>query len=219
MKTKTICENCIHREVCLRKVLTIKPLDECHFRETEASIAEPCLKKAEDIYQKGLDDAWACARKIMLNESDGGLPIKELDKIFAKGSYCILTDFSASEAIEKIKKYEEKSCLTCKWDVNNYRKYNIDRDKKEYHCRKCFKRSGYEVAPVEDEIKVGDEVSDCGLKSVVVRVCDDCIYTVTRWGTTPKYDKKHNNLKKTGRHFSQIVEVLEQMKKENNNEQ
>ena len=172
MKTKTICDECIHKETCLRKMLTIKPLDDCHFKETEADISEPCLKKAEDIYQKGLDDAWTCARKIMLNESNGGLPVKELDKIFNKGSYYILTDFSASEAIEKIKNYE-------------------------------MKKPG--------NFQVGDEVmSHITCKKGYVTGIDDTELCVLYPDGMVGHSSKQT-YKKTGKHNSKIVELLNSM--------
>ena len=63
-----------------------------------------------------------------------------------------------------------------------------------------------------DEIKVGDEIDHQGLRSVVLSISDECIYTLSRVGTTPTYKKCNPNIKKTGRNFPQIAEVLEQMK-------
>ena len=67
---------------------------------------------APTYYEKGLNDAWEAARRIVL-PSDcyaNGLygSIKEifgLNDYLARG---VFTDFSASEAIAKIKEYEEK---------------------------------------------------------------------------------------------------------------
>ena len=64
---------------------------------------------AQKAYQKGLDDAWECARKLMLSSYvDGGIASTEIVKIFGVRPYYTLKDFSASEAIAKIKEYEEK---------------------------------------------------------------------------------------------------------------
>ncbi len=64
------------------------------------------IRKA--YYQKGLDDAWECARKINCIPSDGGMSGIELDDIFNMDNNCtIMKIFSASEAIEKIKAHEE----------------------------------------------------------------------------------------------------------------
>lgn len=60
-------------------------------------------------YQKGLDDAWECARKINCIPSDGGISGIDLDDIFNIDSNCtIMKDFSASEALKKIKAYEDE---------------------------------------------------------------------------------------------------------------
>ena len=69
----------------------------------------------------------------------------------------------------------------------------------------------YEKKKKDDEIKVGDEVDHDGLKCVVVKVWQDCICTISQVGTTPSYTDK-SVLKKTGRHFDAIVEVLQQLK-------
>lgn len=62
----------------------------------------------------------------------------------------------------------------------------------------------------EDEIKVGDEVDHDGLKCVVVKVWQDCICTISQVGTTPSYTDK-SVLKKTGRHFDAIEELINQI--------
>lgn len=65
----------------------------------------------EESYQKGLNDAWECVRKIQMEEEDGGMPIDALEKAFGVqifSPYATFRDFTASEAIAKIKGYEEK---------------------------------------------------------------------------------------------------------------
>lgn len=54
-------------------------------------------------YEKGLEDAWECAKRIALNLCDGGIGVGR------DVSYKILKNFSAQEAIDKIKAWEEKS--------------------------------------------------------------------------------------------------------------
>ena len=77
-------------------------------------------KKIEEAYKNGLNDAWGCARKIMLNKVNGGLPTEEHSKIFGYvATFEVLKNYTASEAIAKIKEYEEKDkhkCKECKWD-------------------------------------------------------------------------------------------------------
>ena len=60
-------------------------------------------------YERGLNAAWECARKLILSESYGGLELYEIEKIFGDGNYPgIIRTFSASECMAKIKEYEEK---------------------------------------------------------------------------------------------------------------
>ena len=57
-------------------------------------------------YQRGLDDAWEAARKIVLDE---GIDMDTLCTIFRRGcSDSIIKDYSAAEVIEKLQAYEEK---------------------------------------------------------------------------------------------------------------
>ena len=57
-----------------------------------------------DRYQDGLDDAWEAARKIQL------MSPKDLNELFSYGDLeRISVNFSASEAIEKLKALEEKN--------------------------------------------------------------------------------------------------------------
>lgn len=140
---------------------------------------EECIKDQQNQYMKGLNDAWECAKKIAVSSNDGGFDLDELNDIFHTRSVtATMSNYSASEAIEKIKTYEE--------------------------ARK--------------QIRVGDEliyISDdgCGRRYIVthiinlhfVDVIDEC------GGTT------YINIemcKKTGRHFSQVEELLKQMQEE-----
>ena len=68
------------------------------------------LKHAKDTaYKRGLDDAWEAARKISVIELNGGLTGKELMKIYGTMDiHKIYDDNTASEAIDKLKAYEEK---------------------------------------------------------------------------------------------------------------
>lgn len=66
-------------------------------------------KKIYTSYQEGLSDAWEAARKICLNDSDGGLTIAEIAKIFDVSYYRdAMKKYSAHEAIEKIRQYEQE---------------------------------------------------------------------------------------------------------------
>lgn len=64
-------------------------------------------KEIQEVYQRGLSDAWEAARKICANWciSDDDLAL-----IFGKGKTIddIMREFTATEAIEKIRQYEQK---------------------------------------------------------------------------------------------------------------
>lgn len=83
-------------------------------REEESKSARMIVDYDADLlkttYEEGLNDAWEMARKIRLYPSDGGISIEDLGKIFGNQThYDILRDYSAQEAIEKIKAWEDKN--------------------------------------------------------------------------------------------------------------
>ena len=62
-----------------------------------------------EFYQKGLEDAWKAARRIVVDTNHGGIALGTLGEIFGAQSYTyIMTDNTAQEAIDKIKAYEHK---------------------------------------------------------------------------------------------------------------
>ena len=63
------------------------------------------LKKAKE---SGLSEAWECAKKLMLSTEDSGIDTEKIKEIFGYSYYYVLKDYSASEAIAKIKEYEER---------------------------------------------------------------------------------------------------------------
>ena len=67
--------------------------------------AEVC-KLAHEV---GQNDAWECARKICLDKEDGGISSDELMEIFNVGcDSTVFKKYSASEAIAKLKDYEQQ---------------------------------------------------------------------------------------------------------------
>lgn len=148
-------------------------LDSLHQAITPAE--DGLVDKAEvaEAYNKGLQDAWELARKIVLDVSKGGIPERNMRSMFGEKWTVsdILKNYTPQEVLAKLEAYEKE----------------------------------------QNEIKVGDVVSNDGLKSVVVRVVEDKIYTVTSIGTTPSYafdDIK--KLKKTGKHID-IQNILQQI--------
>ena len=77
------------------------------YTEAEAKYREIRDKLEKDAYQRGLNDAWECARTIFCT-SHG-----ELERIFDleeddNGLLWVYHEYTASEAIEKIRQYEQK---------------------------------------------------------------------------------------------------------------
>lgn len=63
----------------------------------------------EESYQRGLEDAWKCARRLLFNVEDGGMSTSELCEIFHRnGFYSILKDYSVQEAMKRIEDYEKQ---------------------------------------------------------------------------------------------------------------
>lgn len=62
-----------------------------------------------EAYNKGLQDAWEAAGKLIKPSFDGGIPLDDIDRIFCSSSFTkIFDDIKASQAIERIKAYETK---------------------------------------------------------------------------------------------------------------
>ena len=72
------------------------------------------LHEGNDIgYKDGVNDgrneAWEAARKIVLSPDEGGTSLPDLFAMFGNGSMqSVFRNYSASEAIAKLKAYEEK---------------------------------------------------------------------------------------------------------------
>ena len=75
---------------------------------------------AEKAYQRGLNDAWAVARKIALDKEDGGLDTVAYCETFGygKGFGAVLKTFTASEAVEKIRQYEQEKDKQARIEYN-----------------------------------------------------------------------------------------------------
>ena len=74
--------------------------------EAESEYRDLLDKAKNEAYQRGLEDAWWAARKIVCDES---FDWNTLLHIFDSRSFDIIfRNFSASEAVAKLKAYEEK---------------------------------------------------------------------------------------------------------------
>jgi hypothetical protein len=73
-------------------------------------VKDDVLHPADDAYNKGLNDAWNLAKKIVLPSHMGGYTMDEFKNIFDKNTYIsAMSDFTPQEALAKVKAYEERN--------------------------------------------------------------------------------------------------------------
>ena len=147
-------------------------------------IEEEFEDKSKD-YEKGLNDAWELARKIVLpivgtkqpGYSEVGYKMDEMKEIWNRTGYArILEDFTAKQAFEKLREYEKK-----------------------------------QEKATNDEISVGDEFKSLsGGNCIITRVDNDGVYAMWSDGSVGirAINYLNDNFKKTGRKFPQIAELL-----------
>ena len=136
---------------------------------------EPDMEQVrKEAYEQGLSDAWEAARKVSQVRKYGGYG-DCLEEVFGRHrvSWDVF-DYSASEAIEKIRQYEQE---------------------KQFH--------------------VGDEFENENGKRFVILKMDDAEIDryIDEEGKTYCMTIKYKVMHKTGRHFPEIAEVLQKMKK------
>ena len=70
---------------------------------------DDCEIAIKEAYQNGLNDAWVCAKLIVLPCTDGGMDCDTLQDVFNANTWQkVLMSHSASEAVAKIKEHKEK---------------------------------------------------------------------------------------------------------------
>ena len=78
-------------------------------KNTNELCEEICEILSEKSYEDGLNDAWDCARKVIIDKCEGGISYDERTKIFGSTFVTdVMKKYTASEAIAKIKEYEVK---------------------------------------------------------------------------------------------------------------
>ena len=79
------------------------------------------MEDSEKRYKQGLNDAWECARKIILSCGEGGYDAGTIEDIFGMSYHDVLKECKPNKAIELIKEYEERQ----KQDANDMGGGNI----------------------------------------------------------------------------------------------
>lgn len=178
----------------------------------EDGISKHIEKVNEATYETGVargrEQAWECARKIRglyQGELCGVFPYDEKNDRGDYDDFCTdwLYDYSASEAIQKIKEWEEKqqaekSCKTCRYD------YEICTPK--YIDLRCWqsKQTDDEVKEQEYEEKQNEQIKktceNCKWKdySMIEQPCADCNLGAEVW----EPDQIYNEIK-----VGDVVEV------------
>lgn len=60
-------------------------------------------------YEDGLNEAWELTRKLIISDYDGAYSAKDMRDIWKHGGFLsILKDFTAQQALEKLREYEKK---------------------------------------------------------------------------------------------------------------
>ena len=91
------------------KIQAQELIDQAYMRGFKAGREDKAVGAGEMAYKRGLDDAWECARKICTSVLNGGLSYNVMKSIFGTRHVDdILHENTASEAIEKIKAWEQK---------------------------------------------------------------------------------------------------------------
>ena len=143
--------------------------------------------KLKEEYKRGLADAWEASRKIGCGTAQGGFSPEMMRNVFGTSCFSsnVFRELTASEAIEKIKAWEEKRR---EQEIKVWDEIQL---KTNHKIRVC-------VVKVEDGNFDGFTIAHPDNKNIgnVWAVRD-----LTDW-------------ERTGRHFDEIASVFEKMKKE-----
>lgn len=83
------------------------------------------LHTVDESYNKGLNDAWELAKKIVKSPNKGGYKANELAEIFGISDKPVLDAYTPQEALAKVKEYKERDGIKV-GDVVKLRNYHIE---------------------------------------------------------------------------------------------
>lgn len=164
------------------------------------------IENVKKAYEQGINKMWQYVRFLYAPVSEGGLTLKQLRRIF--GSMFIgyiISRFSAEEIIKRIEAYKKAQKSV------------------EHNCNSCVKntdcgsvQSRWVPTSTDDGIKVGDELmtKDGGTDKGVATCVDEDGKIEIMWndGSTGRWHG--GQFEKTGKHFPQLKEVLEQLEED-----
>ena len=88
----------------------VKYYNYCGLSEITYWVNDDVLHTPDELYNKGLNDAWELAKKIVEDSDKGGYTVEELAKIFGTGlPHRVFATFTSQEAFAKAKEYEERN--------------------------------------------------------------------------------------------------------------
>ena len=140
---------------------------------------EDLQETADELYIKGfdngkehgMDEAWECAKKI------ADMKVEDLERIFGLAQLSnIIFDFSAAEAMQKIKDYEVKRCDTCQ-------RFGNECDGHAFGCKDYEEITECEI--LNDKClspnKECDECPVCQKYELTKKKCKTCYYNTTEY--------------------------------------
>ena len=163
-------------------------------------------------YLNGLNDAWECAKKIVLERKDD-YTVADTISIFNCNKRDVLLHFSASEAIAKIQEYEEKQkkdCETCKQRFCSACKdgdcYEQEEDNfcSDFECAYNFKGECKNVDKCDDFKPVTKNKTP---QQQIVKSCKNCKYHVTDF-SNPNFPCRGRNCINLSAWESNVAEKL-----------
>lgn len=92
----------------------------------------------DEAYQRGLEDAWKCARKLRHPRYGGYYDHEQLDIFGYENSDDVLTNFTADQAMQKIKDYESTINYHDDFATALEKMHDYEERQKEYDIKEDF---------------------------------------------------------------------------------
>lgn len=169
----------------------------------------------EGGYRSGLEDAWECARKVILSCGEGGYDAGTIADIFGMSYHDVLKECKPNKVIEIFKEYERQKQDERKVDCEVTACYNcINHNDCDYE----YEKKQTDTTDIDDgDVKVGDEIYSDETDMTAV------VHHIDAWGRYQCFNENGAQFvldketydeywHKTYKYYSQIAEVLEQLR-------